>query len=452
MSKKSVLLLIADDWSPIAACYGNSVIQTPNIDKFARGAVVFDRAYCVTPSCAASRASLLSGLHSHANGQYGHTHGRHSFRTLPSTRTLPEAFLESGVYSGRIGKQHVFPPEKYAFSFPGGAGSAGFEAAVAAGLEGKFVREQADAFFAGAGDRQFYLHIGFSAPHRKGAGFDSDASFEASPQERTDYDPDTLPLPNFLPDHPQVRQDLADYYRAVTRLDHFVGNALAALEASGRMEDTLVFLMSDHGMPFPGAKATSFESGHRCPLIVWHAGMDRGMHNPALVNWVDIAPSILDWMGLEPWPELQGRSFIPVLRQENPQGWDRTFFSHNFHGVTEYYPYRVICDRRYKYVRNLFPELTMPLPSDLYASKTWRAIESGHLAMGLRRTEDVLHQQGEKLYDLEADPAEAVNLANEPEHRERMEAYRRDMEEFQKRTKDPWLPQMKQFNLRQWRD
>lgn len=452
MGKKSVLLLIADDWSPIAGCYGNSVVRLPNIDKFAEGAVVFDRAYCVTPSCAASRASLLSGLHSHANGQYGHTHGRHSFRTLPDTRTLPEAFLESGVYAGRIGKQHVFPPEKYPFSFPSGGGSAGFEEAVAAGLEGKWLRDQAEAFFAAAGDRQFYLHIGFSAPHRKGAGFDTDASFEASPEERTDYDPADLPVPDFLPDHPQVRLDLADYYRALTRLDHFVGQALAALESSGRMEDTLILLMSDHGMPFPGAKATSFESGHRCPLIIWHAGMSGGLHNPALVNWVDIAPTLLDWMGVDPWSALQGRSFLPVLGDADPQGWDRTFFSHNFHGVTEYYPYRVICDRRYKYVRNLFPEMTLPLPSDLYASKTWRAIESGHLAMGLRRTGNVLHQQAEQLFDLEADPAESINLINEPEHRERVEAYRRDMEVFQKRTSDPWLEQMKQFNLRQWRD
>lgn len=452
MSGKNVLLMIADDWSPIAGCYGNTVVQTPNIDRLAKGAVVFDRAYCVTPSCAASRASLLTGQYSHANGQYGHTHGRHSFRTLPGVRTLPEALLASEVYTGRIGKQHVFPPEKYLFSFPGGYGSAGFEEAVAAGLEGRFIREQAEAFFAGAEGRRFYLHIGFSAPHRKGKGaFDSDESFTAAPHERTDYDPALLPVPDFLPNHPQVRLDLADYYRAVTRLDHFVGEALAALEASGRLDDTLVLLMSDHGMPFPGAKATSYESGHRCPLIVWHAGMSGDKRNRALVNWVDIAPTILEWMGIEPWAALQGRSILPILGEENPPGWDRTYFSHCFHGVTECYPYRVICDRRYKYVRNLFPELTQPLPGDVYASKSWQAIEAGRLNMGKRRTVDVLHQPEEKLYDLEADPAEAVNLIDRPEHRERVEEYRREMEAFQQRTGDPWLAQMKQFHLREWR-
>ncbi len=453
MSKKNVLLLIADDWSPIAGCYGNSAVRMPNIDRFAENAVVFDRAYCVTPSCAASRASLLTGLHSHANGQYGHTHGRNTFRTLPNVRTVPEALREAGVYSGIIGKQHVFPPEKYPFEFPPAGTPDLFHGAATAGKEGGHIRDQAKAFFAAAGDRQFYLHIGFSAPHRKGrGGFDSDASFAASPEERTDYEPDMMPVPNFLPDHPLVREDLADYYRALTRLDHFVGYALDALQASGRMDDTMVILMSDHGMPFPGAKATSFESGHRCPLIVWHSGLNGGMRNPALVNWVDIAPTILEWMGLEAWDALQGRSFLPVLDNPQPEGWERTFFSHNFHGVTEGFPYRVICDRRYKYVRNLYPELTLPLPSDLYGSKTWHAIESERIAMmGKRKTVNVLHQQEEQLFDLENDPAESINLADEPEHRERMEAFRRDLLEFQKRTGDLWLDQMRQFNLRQWR-
>lgn len=452
--KKNVLLLIADDWSPIAGCYGDPVVKTPHIDAMAADGVLFEHAFCTTPSCAASRASLLTGQYSHANGQYGHSHQRHTFRTLPSSKTLPMVLKENGVYSGIIGKQHTFPAEQYPFDFLASELQAGQREEVRKMGETEFLRQRTRDFLQEAGDKSFYLHVGFTSPHRKGAArFDQPQDFESIPDARVDYDPSKVPLPGFLPDHPEVRTDLAEYYRSISLLDYHMGMILEELKKAGKLENTLVLILSDHGMPFPAAKASSFESGHHCPLIVWHDKLKRqGLRNEALVNWVDIFPTLLDWWGIEPHDELQGRSFLPVLEEPAPEGWDRTFYSHSFHGVTEYYPYRVIREQRFKYVLNLAFDSTAPLASDLFASPTWQAIQRERIdQMGKRRTVDFLHQSEEKLYDLQNDPEESVNLAARPEHHERLEMFRRQMREFRERTDDFWLIMDPQRALREWR-
>lgn len=452
--KRNVLLLIADDWSPIAGCYGDSVVKTPHLDRIAREGVVFDHAFCTTPSCAASRASILTGLHSHANGQYGHTHGQNSFRTLPHVTTLPEVLSQNGVRSGIIGKRHTFPPEKYPFDFPSDFTSPGGMDELAEKGETEFIRSRVERFFKETGDQPFYLHVGFSNPHRKGrGGFDKDEAFEKVPDARVDYDPATIPVPGFLPDHPEVRQDLANYYRSISLLDYNMGLVLEEARRAGALKDTLVLILSDHGSPFPGAKACSYESGHHCPLIVWHEGLAQGgLRNDALVNWVDLFPTLLDWYGVTPHDELQGRSFLPVLETAHPEGWERTFYSHNFHGVTEYFPYRVIRERKFKYVLNLAFDLTRPIPSDLFASPTWQTIQGERIEeMGRRRTTDFLHPAEEMLFDLETDPEEAVNLASDPAHAAKLEEFRREMREFRTRTKDYWVQMDVQRPLRDWR-
>jgi len=112
-----VMLLIADDWSPLARCYGDPVVQTPHIDRLAQQAAVFDQAFCTTPSCAASRANILTGMYSHQHGQYGHSHGIHGFRTFETLadQTLPATLGRKGCFTGIVGKSHVLPERVYPF-------------------------------------------------------------------------------------------------------------------------------------------------------------------------------------------------------------------------------------------------------------------------------------------------------------------------------------------------
>ncbi len=423
---KSVLLLIADDWSPIAGVYGNRVIQTPNVDALAASGTTFTSAFCTTPSCAASRASLLTGHYSHTHGQYGHTHAFHNFRTLPSIPSIPRTLRECGYVSGVIGKQHVEPFDVYPWDFEAEGNARDVQQMAA----------EARRFFEEVGDRGFYLHVGFSDPHRD---FGNRRTYPGVNEVR--YRPEEVIVPDFLPDHPAVRVELAEYYQSISRLDQGIGMMLQALEASGRAHETLVICMSDHGMPFPGAKASSFDSGHHCPLIVRRPDQDsRGLENDALVNWCNIAPTVYEWCGVESPAGLPERSILPILEAEHPEGWDETYYSHTFHEVTTYYPYRVLRGRRFKYVRNLFPELTVPLPSDLWASPTWQAVRAeGMSAMGGRPTERFLHRDAEELFDLEADPLESRNVIDQPEMQEIAAEMRRKVKSFRRRTSDPWI-------------
>ena len=426
---RNVLFLIADDWSPLAACYGNSVIKTPRIDEFAQRSVIFDHEFCVSPSCAVSRAAILTGQHSHVHGQYGHCHGIQGFRTHEWMSSTPKSLRAAGFATACIGKKHAEPYSVYPFEFEPQVNPR--ESADMADLARQFWRDNPD--------RPFYMHVGFVDTHRAAGGFGNEQQYRGV----TDviYSPDEVVVPPFLPDLPGVRADLADYYRGVSRFDASVGLLLDALAESGRADETLIILTSDHGMPFPGAKASMFDSGHHVPFIVHQPGAQNGgMHNRALVSHLDIRPTIHDWCGVEIPVELPGRSLLPILQTPDPDGWDEVTYSHCFHEVIDYNPYRVLRGRRYKYVQNLAADHKTPFPTDLYRSQTWTAVrESGVEMMGQRPTQHTVQRAFEELYDLETDPVEAQNRIDDPALQEIVANMRARLYAFRRTTKDLWL-------------
>ena len=435
---RSVLFLIEDDWSRIAKCYGDNFVQTPHIDRLAEQGVVFDYAFCTSPSCAVSRACILTGQHSHTHGQYGHCHGIHGFRTHDHMQSIPKILKMKGFATGCIGKKHVEPPSVYPFDYEPSVNSRSPED----------ISDATGQFLANAKDQPFYLHIGSGYPHRSGKSYGNKKIYAGI--QPIGYDPDLVPVPNFLPDNPNTRADLSEYYESISRWDQVVGSVLNVLKKSGRASETLVFVTTDHAMPFPGAKASSFDSGHHCPLVVYSPiQQNRGIHNQALVNWVDYCPTILDWCGVS-YPEnalpLAGRSFLPILDDNSlPIGngkWEKTYYSHCFHEVTNYYPYRVLRGRRYKYVRNLAHSLETPLPSDLFRSITWTAVRDENIdQLGERTLQSFLYQSREAVFDMINDPAESKNLIAEPNLAEKIEQMRQKVIDFRYRTKDPWLEQ-----------
>lgn len=425
---RNILFLIADDWSPLGPFYGQPQLKMPHLETLTAKGVVFDHAYCTTPTCAASRASILTGLHSHYHGQYGHCHGRHTFRTL-NLPNLPALLADSGIYAGIIGKKHTLPDEVYRWGYDRGK--------LGGLLPPHQMREQIRGFFEDCGDRPFHLHIAVTEPHQHGSDYANCEPCEGIEPVR--YHPGNVDVPPWLPDRPEVREDLAEYYTAISRMDARFGIALEELERARRTGDTLILVLSDHGMPQVGAKASSYVAGHHCPLIVVDPTCPGGTRNRAMVSWVDLLPTLLEWHGLAPPEKLHGRSFLPILHETEPKGWDEVFLSHSFHGVTEHFPYRTVLTRRWRYTRHLFADRIWPIPPDLHFSRTWQTVEKNRLArMGARKTRDVLFPSGEVLFDLQKDPAEAHNLAGDPDCAELLAAMRKRLRQLRARTEDLW--------------
>ena len=437
MPVNNVLLIIADDWSPIAGCYGDLIVHTPHIDRLARQSMVFDRAFCTTPSCAASRANILTGQYSHTHGQYGHCQGIHGFRTLPSMKTLPEVLKRTPVTSALAGKTHFAPDESYPFDF-----RRELMKPELAKFSNQHLSDAVEDCLDTIGSNPFFLLTASGYPHRIGGDFDPNfATREFSEIDRS-YDPDSIPIPEYLPDTPDVRRDLCEYYQYITRFDDFVGKTLSALEQKDRLQETLVILLSDHGMPFPGAKASSFEAGHNCPLIISHPDTKVGSHTQALVNWCDILPTILEALCVpqEQWPEnLPGRSLLPIFQNPHAKEWlEPVAYSHSFHEIVNYFPYRALRGPRYKYIRNLAYQSPLPLPTDLFDSPAYRAIQSTG-GSPERTQERLLNHDREGFYDLDEDPFEKQNLINNPDLQDLIESYRQQLSELRRDTNDPWL-------------
>jgi len=430
---RGVILLIGDDHSPIAGCYGNPVIATPNLDRLASQGVRFSHAFCTTASCSASRSVILTGLHNHANGQFGHAHSPHNFHTLESVLSIPRLGKAHGVFSGVIAKLHVNPPLVYPFDFTGsGVGDFGRNVSAIARTAGEFLKK--------ASGRPFYLHVGYTDPHR-GGDATRFANRDYPGVRRRTYSPADVIVPPFLPDQPEVRRELAEHYQAIDRLDQGIGMLLDQLEKSGRAKDTLIIYLGDNGMPFPGAKASFYDSGNRLPLIVSAPGpRNRGLVNNAMASFTDILPTVIDWLGIPgPGYPLHGRSLLPILEQTDPPGRDEIYLSHTFHEINNYYPYRAIRTRRHKYVKFLFPELEMPLPSDLFSSPTWQGIlKRKDRFMGKRRTAAFLRHAEEELYDLDRDPYETTNLAGSEAHAPVLHELREKVRKFREDTRDLW--------------
>ncbi|KAJ5176206.1 uncharacterized protein N7482_002083 [Penicillium canariense] len=437
-SKRNVLLVIADDLGRSLSCYGEKAVKTPNLDSLAKEGTVFDNAFASTASCSGSRSVIYTGLHTHENGQYGLNHYTHHFMTFDHVQTAPGLLRSHGYRTGIIGKIHVGPLSVYPWEV----------VVESPSRDVNWVAQQASSFFHEAKDdgRPFFLTVGYMDPHRdhtRGGFGNGDRQVSS---EDASYDPETVTVPNFLSDISEVRQELAEYYRAIGRVDRGFGMIMESLKEQGLLEDTLVIFMSDNGPPFLNSKTTLYDAGIRLPLIIRQPGNGNGSKNPNMVSFIDILPTILDWTGYQESqaaePRRRGRSLLPIMTETiMNDSWTRVFGSHTFHEITNYYPTRFLRTSRYKYHRNIAWKLDFPFSTDLYASLSWEGIRNapGPVMIGNRPLKAYIERPAEELYDLINDSTETTNLAPDPAHREVLNILRTELEAWQIETKDPWL-------------
>jgi N-sulfoglucosamine sulfohydrolase len=435
--RRNVLLIVADDLGYDLRCCGGA-IDTPALDALAKQGTLFSAGYAAVSSCSSSRATLYTGLYPHTNGMYGLSHDVHNFSLLDDVRTLPWMLKQAGYATAIVGKLHVKPLAALAYDawlLPEKPGDR--DVAAMARAAGTWMRAQSKPYF---------VTVGYSDPHRAGDSSQFGNTRDWPEVARRRYAPAEVQVPAHLPDLADVRADLAQYCEAVSRLDAGVGLLLAELERGGRAGDTLVIFLSDNGRPFPGAKDNLYGEGIRLPLIVRspHQGR-RDLRNRAMVSWIDITPTILDWAGAAPprdyrYAPLPGRSLLPILEHESADAWDRVFATHSFHEINQYYPTRSLRTRDYSYFLNLEPSLAVPVASDVALSPSWKAITSTPGArLGKRTLAAFRHRPAEELYDLRADPDEVVNLAADPARASMLGDLRAQLAQWRTATHDPWM-------------
>ncbi|MCH7659360.1 MAG: sulfatase-like hydrolase/transferase, partial [Euryarchaeota archaeon] len=281
--------------------------------------------------------------------------------------------------------------------------------------------------------------------------------------EEVRYAPEDVIVPPWLPDKPEVRQELAEYYQAISRADQGLNILLDTLKATGHWDDTLIIFLSDNGPPFPGAKTCLYEPGANLPLIVRNPQQKKtGITTDAMVCWADITPTILDYCGVKPKPSpairttdnvgqrvvkgpkrpwtFHGRSFLSAVGREHAGEFNEIFASHTFHEITMYYPMRVIRSGKYKYTFNIAHQLPYPFASDLYASPTWQSVlRDKDEFYGKRTVYSYVHRQQHELYDLEADPHERENVVSDPNCEEVVADLREQLHDWMRSTEDPLL-------------
>lgn len=455
-ARPNIVLIVADDHGTDAlGCYGNPVIKTPSLDALAADGTRFTHAFCTTASCSPSRSVILTGLQNHRNGMYGLQHDMHHFQSFDAVKSLPVLLAEAGYRTARIGKFHVAPEAVYAFQTVLSGGAANDPGSL--GRSPVEMADQTRGVLESKDPRPFFLYFAADDPHRANIVLPNGRpSFDTYPAPNSFgnraagypkitpviYRPDDVLVPSFLPDTPACRAELAEYYQAVSRLDHGVGRLVQLLKNAGQYERTLIVYLSDNGPAFPGAKTTLYEPGTRLPCIVRTPGRQRpGSVQPAMISWVDLTPTLLDVAGALPSDRsFDGRSFRAGLDGAALTGWDEVYGSHTLHEITMYYPMRMVRTRRYKLIHNLASGLRYPFALDLIQSPTWVGVtRAGGTVFGRRPIEQFVRRPEFELYDLETDPDEVVNLAAEPDRQALKDELIAKLKAFQTATKDPWF-------------
>ena len=463
--RPNIVFLFADDWGRYANCYAaldshptiNPLLKTPNIDRVAREGVMFRNAFVTAPSCTPCRSSLLSGQYFFRTGRGAILQGAIWDSAIPS---YPLLLKDAGYHIGKSYK--VWSPGAPADAPYGGQlhayenagrdfnrfstratemvrGGLTFEAAKAKMLAQ--VRGNFDAFLAARKPGQpLCFWFGPTLTHR---AYEKDSG-----KALWGFDPETLKgrLPKFMPDVPEVRADYTDYMGEIQAWDAGVGVIVERLREIGELDNTILVISGDHGMPgVPGGKCNLYDHGVGVALLVRGPGIKGGRVVDDFVNLMDLAPTFCEIGGVQPPAVMTGRSFLDVLRSEKAgqvdasRTWVVTGRERHVAAAREGnlpYPMRSLRTRDFLYIRNFAPDRwpmgkpnftskadMQPLEHNTFAAfadmdasptKTWLVHQFGEEDWEWHYNYAFGKRPGEELYDLRKDPDEVLNVAAEP--------------------------------------
>ena len=410
--RPNILWLTSEDHGPHMGCYGDAYATTPNVDALAAKGMLFKHAWSCAPVCAAARTTIIAGMYSPSTG------GEHMRSMVPmpkGTKMYPQFLREAGYYCTNNSK------EDYNLEKP----------------EGVWDESSGKANWKNRKDGQPFFAI-----------FNETCSHESQIRKLPHtaiHDPAKVRVPAYHPDTPEVRQDWAQYYDKVTEADASAGERLKELAEAGLAEDTIVFYYADHGSGMSRNKRWPSNSGLQVPMVVYfppkwqHLAPKEyaaGVKSDRLVSFVDLAPTLLSIIGVQPPEWMQGHAFAGKYQSE-PQP-----FIYGFRGRMDerYDCVRSVTDGRYVYLRNYMPHLSqaqhVSYQFETPSTRAWKKLfDEGKLtpeqSIFWKEPKDA-----EELYDLQSDPDEVYNLAASPDHAATLEKMRKAQEDLAMKIRD----------------
>ena len=421
--RPNILWIVAEDMSPTIPAYGDSTVQTPNLDRLFREGVRYTHMFSVSGVCAPSRFSIATGIYTTRGGaQHMRTSSRPEYMEKigvipyeatpdPPVRMMSEIMREHGYYTTNNSKQD------YQFKAPVMAWDENSRQAHWKN------RPKGMPFFS-------VVNIGLT--------HESQIWVRAEDPLRIPSDQEVL-IPPYLPDTELVRADVKRMYSNILLLDARIGEILNELEDEDILEDTIVMFYSDHGGPLPRQKRQLYDSGLHVPLAIRFPGRQlAGLTDEQLISFIDLAPTVFSLTGA-PLPDyLDGRAFLDNQRAAMPRQFIHAA-ADRFDA--EYDTKRAVRDHRFKYIRNLQPNLGYYLPVSYREQmatmqELLRLRDAGELdefqSQWFRTS-----KPEEELFDTETDPHELFNLAEDPAYAERLIKMRTELNRWMKDTSDP---------------
>lgn len=420
--RPNILWILAEDIGPQLGCYGEALIQTPNLDRLASQGARYTHAFTNAPVCSASRSALATGMYQTSIGAHNHR----TFDKKPLVapiRHLCEHMREAGYFTVLSA-----PPKGQKSSLGQGTGAWGSGKTDYSFLVDKPF-DGSDWTQRPAG-KPFFAQLTIQESH-KGIGW------PLGRQHTPRIDPQKLKLPPYCPDHPVARDEYANYLEAVQLMDRYVGEVLTRLEREGLADNTLVFFLGDNGQCLFRSKQFLYDGGIHVPLLVrWPSRIPAGTVRENFVEGIDVSAATLAAAGVPVPSYMQGRDFLAPNAAPRPH-----IFAARDRCDTATERMRCVRDRQFKYIRNWLPAIPYQ-QSNPYKEKeypTWNLLKQ------LKREGKLNPEQAlfaadskpvEELYDLAADPHEVRNLAESPLHRERLLAMRKLVDDWVMSTGD----------------
>lgn len=428
----NVVFITADDMNhDSAGCYGCAIPDlTPNLDKLAADGMRFHYAYSTVAVCQPVREIMHTGMYPHRNGAMGF------FPLKPEVRTLNQQLHDAGYLISMFGKNpHYQPAEKFCVDYE----------------ETRITRSPAEIakathkFLAMAKEQKkpFFHHVNCTDPHHPFIGAKGPDDLAGGDQPSRWIKPDEIKgVPGFLEDLPEVRREMAQYYTSVRRLDDCVGAVLKALKHEGMEDNTLVmFYGGDHGMSFPYGKSNNYENSSRGALILrWPGTIEPGgVDRDHLVSTLDFTPTLLEATELPALPGIDGRSFLPAIKGQHMDGWDRVFTFYNQSAGRNWLLMRCIRTKDRSYIWNAWSDGKMKYQAENMGGLTWKAmLQAAPTNPDIKaRTDYYLYRQPEEFYDMSSDRFERNNLIADTSRQAEITKLRADLLALMQRTGDP---------------